>query len=145
MSSGPRLRSAARADAGAIASLLGELGYPSGAEAMATRLGRMLSREDQSILIADDDSGVLGLLALHIFPMLEYDCDAALITALVITERARGMGVGRALVNRAAELARAAGARRFLVTTHNRRAGAHAFYERLGFEFTGRRYVKELT
>jgi N-acetylglutamate synthase-like GNAT family acetyltransferase len=145
MSSGPRLRSAARVDAGAIASLLGELGYPSGAEAMATRLGRMLSREDQSILIADDDSGVLGLLALHIFPMLEYDCDAALITALVITERARGMGVGRALVNRAAELARAAGARRFLVTTHNRRAGAHAFYERLGFEFTGRRYVKELT
>jgi ribosomal protein S18 acetylase RimI-like enzyme len=34
--------------------------------------------------------------------------------------------------------------RRFLVTTHNRRAGAHAFYERLGFEFTGRRYVKDL-
>jgi hypothetical protein len=29
-----------------------------------------------------------------------------------------------------------------MVTTHVRRADAHAFYERLGFDFTGRRYVR---
>jgi branched-chain amino acid aminotransferase len=31
-----------------------------------------------------------------------------------------------------------------LFTTHVRRADAHAFYERIGFELTGRRYVKAL-
>jgi GNAT superfamily N-acetyltransferase len=104
----------------------------------------MLARNDQKILIAEDERGALGLLAMHVFPMLEYEQDAALITALVITERARGTGIGRELVTRAEALAIDAGATRFMVTTHVRRAGAHAFYERLGFELTGRRYVKEL-
>jgi hypothetical protein len=31
-----------------------------------------------------------------------------------------------------------------MVTTHIRRADAHAFYERLGFELTGRRYVRPI-
>lgn len=144
MTRGQAVRPATLADASVLTPLLGELGYPAEPSALALRLERMLSRDDQNILIAEDERGVVGLLAMHVFPMLEYDDDAALITALVITERARGTGVGRLLVSRAEELARAAGARRFLVTTHNRRAGAHAFYERLGFEFTGRRYVKEL-
>lgn len=144
MTAAPRVRDATVADAAAIAPLLGELGYPVAAEDLAPRLARMLQRDDQKILIAEDGEGTLGVLALHVFPMLEYAQDAALITALVITERARGTGVGRMLVVGAEAHARAVGARRFLVTTHNRRAGAHAFYERLGFEFTGRRYVKDV-
>lgn len=139
-----RVRVATVADASALARLLGELGYPVAPDALIPRLERMLARDDQHVLIAEDQGGTRGVLALHVFPMLEYDQDAAMITALVIAEGARGTGIGRQLVERGAELARAAGARRFMVTTHNRRAGAHAFYEKLGFEFTGRRYVKEL-
>jgi GNAT superfamily N-acetyltransferase len=40
--------------------------------------------------------------------------------------------------------ARELGCARLTLTTHLRRAEAHAFYERLGFEFTGRRYVRML-
>jgi N-acetylglutamate synthase-like GNAT family acetyltransferase len=138
------VRDATLADAAAIAPLLGELGYPVDAVDLVPRLARVLERNDQKVLIAEDPEGALGVLALHVFPMLEYERDAALITGLVITERARGIGVGRLLVERAEAFARSCGVRRFLVTTHNRRAGAHAFYERLGFEFTGRRYVKDL-
>ena len=138
------IRAATVGDASALAPLLGELGYPADAGAVSLRLQRMLGRDDQKILIAEDEHDALGLLALHFFPMLEYERDAALITALVITERARGTGVGRRLVDHAEQLARAVDARRFVVMTHNRRAGAHAFYERLGFEWTGRRYVKSL-
>lgn len=144
MTSDAQVRGATLADAPALSPLLGELGYPVDIEALAPRLERMLSRHDQKVLIAEDVRGALGLLALHIFPTLEYEHDVALITALVITERARGTGVGRALVDRAEELVRAAGVTRFMVTTHLRRAGAHAFYERLGFEFTGRRYVRTI-
>jgi GNAT superfamily N-acetyltransferase len=104
----------------------------------------MLARDDQKILIAENVEGALGLLALHVFPALAYDGNVALIMALVVTAGARGFGVGRALVDRADAVARSLGSTRLLVTTHVRRADAHAFYERLGFEFTGRRYVRAL-
>jgi GNAT superfamily N-acetyltransferase len=73
------------------------------------------------------------------------DAPRAMLTALVVREDTRGRGVGRALVAAVEHWARERGAGRVVVTTALRRAGAHAFYERLGFEFTGRRYVKSIT
>lgn len=142
------IRSAIRADAPALAPLLDELGYPVEAAMLEARMTRMLARDDEIILIAERrGSGsptALGLLALHVFPVLAYSEDLALIMALVVSERERGLGVGRRLVSSAESLARERGASRLMVTTHVRRADAHAFYERLGFDFTGRRYVKSL-
>jgi len=138
------VRDATAADAPALSPLLGELGYPAAVDVLESRMRRMLSREDQRILVAERDGAVLGLLALHIFPVLAYDRDLAMIMALVVTERARGLGVGRALIERAAAVGKSLGASRLMVTTHVRRADAHAFYERLGFEFTGRRYVRAI-
>lgn len=138
------VREAVVADAAALAPLLGELGYPVDPAPLTARMRRMLGRDDQKILIAEDIDGALGLLALHVFPVLAYDRDLAMIMALVVTERARGLGVGRRLVDRAAAIGKSLGASRLMVTTHVRRADAHAFYERLGFEFTGRRYVRPI-
>jgi GNAT superfamily N-acetyltransferase len=148
MSADVAIRSATRADAPALAPLLDELGYPVEVAMLEGRMARMLARDDEIILIAErHESGsptALGLLALHVFPVLAYSEDLALIMALVVSERARGLGVGRRLVSSAESLARERGASRLMVTTHVRRADAHAFYERLGFDFTGRRYVKSL-
>ena len=144
MTSAVVLREATVADAPALAPLLGELGYPVTETALTLRMRRLIARDDQKILIAENASGVLGLLALHVFPVLAYDRDLAMIMALVITARARGLGVGRQLVDRAAAIGKSLGANRLMVTTHVRRADAHAFYERLGFEFTGRRYVRSI-
>ena len=138
------VRDATLADVGTVAPLLGELGYPVDGETLAGRMRRMITRDDQRILIAENENGALGLLALHVFPALAYDGNVALIMALVVTAQARGLGVGRALIDRADAVARSLDATRLLVTTHVRRADAHAFYERLGFEFTGRRYVRPL-
>ena len=138
------VRDAIVADASALAPLLGELGYPAAPDALAARMRRMLGRDDQRVLIAERDGAALGLLALHVFPVLAYDHDLAMIMALVVTARARGLGVGRALIDRAEAVGKSLGASRLMVTTHVRRADAHAFYERLGFEFTGRRYVRAI-
>ena len=138
------VREAAPDDATRLAPLLGELGYPVDANGLASRMRRMFERDDQKVLIAEREGHALGLLALHVFPVLAYDRDLAMIMALVVTERARGLGVGRALIDRAEAIGRARGASRLMVTTHNRRADAHAFYERLGFDFTGRRYVRPI-
>jgi GNAT superfamily N-acetyltransferase len=144
-----RIRSASFDDATAIASLLGELGYPSTPDRVRARMTRLLTEDadgrDAVFVATDDDvTDVVGLLALHRFAALHDDADVALIMALVVAEKARGLGVGRRLVDAAANAARAWGCTRMLVTTHVRRADAHAFYERLGFDFTGRRYVKSL-
>jgi GNAT superfamily N-acetyltransferase len=136
------VRDATAADAPLLAPLLGELGYPAAGDALASRMQRMLGRDDQRVLIAERDGAALGLLALHVFPVLAYDRDLAMIMALVVTASARGLGVGRALVERAETVGKSLGASRLMVTTHVRRADAHAFYERLGFDFTGRRYVR---
>jgi GNAT superfamily N-acetyltransferase len=84
------------------------------------------------------------MISLHRFSGLHDDAPVALVTALVVAEHARGLGVGRRLVDRAIEAARGWGCTRLIVTTHIRRAEAHAFYEHIGFELTGRRYVKAL-
>lgn len=148
MSADVAIRSATRADTPALAPLLGELGYPVDSAELETRMTRMLARDDEIILIAERRGGgplpALGLLALHVFPVLAYSEDLAMIMALVVAEQARGLGVGRRLVSSAESLARERGASRLMVTTHLRRADAHAFYERLGFDFTGRRYLKTL-
>ena len=138
------VRDATLADAPVLAPLLGELGYPAAADALTSRMRRMLARDDQRIFVAERDGTALGLLALHVFPVLAYDRDLAMIMALVVTESARGLGVGRALIERAEAVGKSLGASRLMVTTHVRRADAHAFYERLGFEFTGRRYVRPI-
>ena len=138
------VRTATPNDAPALAPLLGELGYPVDGATLVQRMNRLVGREDHTVLIAEDERAAMGLLALHVFPLLAYDRDVGMIMALVVTKRARGTGVGRRLIDRAEDVARSAGASRLLVTTHNRRADAHAFYERLGFEFTGRRYVRPI-
>jgi GNAT superfamily N-acetyltransferase len=146
----PAIRTASHDDAPAVASLLGELGYPTDAESVRARMIRVLranaDNPSDSVFVASasDDADVIGMLSVHRFSALHDDADVALITALVVAERARGLGVGRQLVDRAIETARGWGCTRLLVTTHVRRADAHAFYERIGFALTGRRYVKTL-
>jgi N-acetylglutamate synthase-like GNAT family acetyltransferase len=138
------VRDATIADIPGLASLLGELGYPVAPEPLTKRVERLLSSSDNRVLVATrpGEPTPIGLLALHLMPVIHDAHDLAMIMALVITERARGEGVGRALIERATAVARERGSSRLFVTTHLRRSGAHAFYERLGFEFTGRRYVK---
>jgi GNAT superfamily N-acetyltransferase len=144
------IRPASPADAPALATLLGELGYPSGAAEVRARLARVVGasggKATDAVFVAAGDGGsdVLGLLSLHKFSGLHDDAPVALITALVVAEGARGLGVGGQLVERAAETASRWGCTRLMVTTHIRRADAHAFYEHIGFELTGRRYVKAL-
>jgi GNAT superfamily N-acetyltransferase len=144
------IRPASADDAPALASLLGELGYPSEAAQVRARIARVLGasgdKATDSVFVAADPRapGVLGMLALHLFSALHDDAPVALITALVVAERGRGLGVGRRLVDRAIETAREWGCARLMVTTHVRRADAHAFYEHIGFELTGRRYVMTL-
>ncbi len=135
------IRAATPQDAPAIAELLGQLGYPTPVPDIPPRLMRLAAREGVAYLAADGEA-VNGLIAgERLVPLTGQDPEVMLM-ALVVRNGVRGSGVGRALVEALASWGRTFGADRIMVTTHVRRADAHAFYERLGFEFTGRRYVR---
>jgi len=123
--------------------LFAQFEHPTPAEPIPARLARLLSHDGQA-LVASDDTGLLGIATTQIVWSLVEDAPRALLTALVVRDDTRGRGVGRALVTAVEQWARERGADRVVVTTALRRAGAHAFYERVGFEFTGRRYVKSI-
>src|SRR5919199_3650738 len=137
------IRDALAQDSAAIADLLGQLGYPTTAAAVEPRLDALVAAGDR-LVVAELNGQIVGLADLHVSPSLEHERPAAKLAALVVDERYRGAGVGRALVEAMEAEARARGCAVFFVTTAERRADAHAFYERIGLDYTGRRYAKTL-
>lgn len=138
------IRDARAADAEAIADLLGQLGYPAAPGAVGSRLERLVIVGDR-VLVAEVAERVVGLAHLHVSPTIEHERPAAKLGALVVDESHRGEGIGRALAEAMEAEARARGCGIFFVTTAERRDDAHAFYERLGLERTGRRYGRTLS
>jgi GNAT superfamily N-acetyltransferase len=139
---GIEVREASEHDADALARLCTQLGYPASAADMPERLERLQTDPNARALVAVDSGNVVGLATVHVRDVINHAVPIAQLTLLVVDNRARGRGVGRALVERAESWARERGARRMAVTTALDRAGAHAFYERIGYTHTGRRYAR---
>lgn len=139
------VRHATDADAQDIARLIGQLGYPFDASDAPRRLAKMATGGRAVVLLAEQNGHVVGLITSHLLSVINREYDVAWLTTLVIEKTVRGSGVGRTLVQAVEQFAREAGCERLTVTTHLHRADAHAFYEKLGFELTGRRYSKSFT
>ena len=127
-----------------MAVLLGDLGYPATAEQAAERIERLEADPSISLIVAEADGEIAGLGALHTQTLIERDDIGSQVAALVVAERFRRRGVGEALMEALEDEARARGSRYLALNTAHRRGDAHAFYEALGYEHTGRCYGKEL-
>jgi len=137
------VRDAAASDAEAMAHLCTQLGYPAGSDSMPGRLSRLSADPNARAFVATQGDGVIGLITVHLRNTMNHEAPIAQITLLVVDERIRTRGAGRALVHAAEEWASARGARRIAVTTALDRDGAHVFYEKVGYSHTGRRYAKD--
>lgn len=143
MSASVGIRAATQSEAAAIAVLLGQLGYPTDGPTLAARLA-LLPAANAAAFVAIVEQQVVGTFSIHVLRLLTSGEPVAYLTSLVVADGLRGQGVGSAMIRAAEQESRARGADRLVVTTHLRRVEVHAFYERRGFEFTGRRYVKAL-
>jgi GNAT superfamily N-acetyltransferase len=123
---------------------LSQLGYPAKPPAVEARLDRLAQQANVVVLVADRGGEPAGLATAHILDVIHADAALAILTALVVGEAHRHHGIGRSLVDAAETWAIQRGASRITVATGLARAGAHAFYERLGYEHTARRYAKDL-
>lgn len=138
------VRDAQAADSAAVAGLLTELGYPVDPPMVESRLQRLAVVGDR-VVVAELEGEVVGLGHLQVAPTIEYDRPAAKIGALVVEEAHRGQGIGRALVLALEDEARLRGCELLFLTTSEHRDDAHAFYERVGLQQTGRRYGRTLS
>ena len=141
---GLTIRPATIADADRLASLITELGYPSSTEQMSGRLATILRDDTYRTLVACEGATIAGVVGAHVGPMYEMDEPYGQIMVLVIAADSRRHGIGGRLVEAAESFFAARGVRVAIVTSALRRAGAHAFYERHGYTFDGRRYKKPL-
>ena len=101
-----RIRTATSDDAPTISRLLDQLGYPNNAAAIPDRIDRLHARPGTALLVAEDVRGeLLGMATVHLFQALHADEPAAWLSAVVVEEKARGQGVGSALVRHAEDWA----------------------------------------
>lgn len=128
------IRRAEAQDASVIADLMQGLGFRHSADEIERRLALAPDRRIDCAYLAETASGrPIGLLALHIAPLLFYPRPLARITTLVVASDARRRGVGRRLIALARHLADEAGCDKLELTTGVDRVEAQAFYEAVGF------------
>jgi GNAT superfamily N-acetyltransferase len=97
---------------------------------------RMLATPDLTIYVAELEGKAVGTTSLLLMPHLTYDCQpTGFIEAMVVLEAHRRRGIGRMMVERVLNDARASGCRKIQVMSHKRHAddGALDFYRSLGF------------
>ena len=87
---------------------------------------------------------VVGVIDMEYHQRLGDHRPQARVNDVVVTERARGAGVGTALLGRAEELARMRGCFRMALVTATWRDASIAFYRREGWQDYGAWFVKPL-
>ena len=133
------VRRARAEDAGVVAELLGELGYPAACDEVERRL-RALGSNDL-VLLADDGA---GMAALHRVPLVAEGGGLVRITVLVVRREERRRGIARALLAASEEAARRWRCSLIEVSSGRRpeRDPAHRFYRAAGFTDTAARSVR---
>jgi len=138
------VRAAEKRDAAALAELMGELGYPTRTSDMEMRLAAITNEPHYRTFVAINQGKICGMIGTCCLHSHEHNNLGGRILALVVSETMRGKGVGEELVRVAEEDFMARNVRRVALNTRFQREDAHRFYERLGYEKNGYRFVKEL-
>jgi len=131
-----KIRKARRSDAGRIAQLSGELGYPATVGQIATRLRQLKPASKHAVFVAecsDATVGLVGWLHVSVSHLLESDIRAE-VNGLIVAEGQRSAGAGAKLLEAAEEWARRHECQGMNVRSNVIRERAHGFYERNGYE-----------
>lgn len=128
----PTIRPAKPEDAGRLADLATQLGYPSTPQEITRRLVPISSHAEHAVFVAESEGEVAGWVHVYLHSLLIADTEAE-IGGLVVDEARRGTGVGRLLMQQAERWALEQGCGSVYVRSNVIRTEAHKFYEELGY------------
>ncbi len=134
-----KIRAATKNDVLRILELLYEMQRPKpkskSEKAKFTKLVlQYLSDEDKKILMAVNDSKIVGLVSMVFLPRLNRTKQELYIPELVVTKKYRRLGVGKLLIESCIGIAKRKNCFRIRLESGNQRKEAHKFYKSLGFE-----------
>ncbi len=138
------VRRAEVGDAAALADLMTQLGYPTRTSEMEMRMEGIRADKNYATFVAVSGGKVCGMIGTRTSYSYEHNSPGAAILALVVSDKMRGRGVGRALMTAMEHDLAQKNIRRVAVYTHFRRTDAHEFYEKVGYTKNGFRLIKEL-
>lgn len=135
------IRPATSADFEAVTALLAELGRPAPTPASLEPLRQVyeayMARTDAAPHVAEADGEVVGFVSLEFRSRLNWKTVEAWIPDLIVTERARSTGAGKALLQQAFAIARERGCHRLSLESGHARQIAHQFYRLQGMKEAG--------
>lgn len=135
------IRAAGEHDLGAILALYAqpEMDGASTTPERAREVFREIARTPgYTLYVGESDGNVVATFALMIMPNIGHCATpAGVLEDIAVAPACQGQGIGRALVAEAMRLCALAGCYKLTLSSNMRRAAAHAFYERLGFERHG--------
>jgi GNAT superfamily N-acetyltransferase len=110
----------------------------------AVRLERLRDEPQTLLLVVDIAGTVAALGGIRSEYPLEHGEPWARVIALVVGEQHRGRGIGAELLSALEAAATSRGCVAVVLNSGNHRHEAHSFYERCGYEATGKRFAKVL-
>ena len=127
------IRRARPEDAGSIAAMSDQLGYPATADEVTRRLNEIEDSDRHALYVAALPSGhVVGWVHLYVCNIMVDDRRAE-IWGLVVDDAHRGKAIGRRLMSKAEEWARKKECGAVCLRSNIIRDRAHHFYEDLGY------------
>ena len=142
------VREASLKDVPAVLGLLVELGRPKPAgqpetEAFERMVEEYIADVDKRVLVALADGKVVGMASVLLLPRLNHTTRELYIPELVVSQRYRGRGLGRELIEYCDGLAEESGCHRIRLESGNLRTSSHRFYRDLGFEQSALSFSKD--
>jgi ribosomal protein S18 acetylase RimI-like enzyme len=138
------IRHAQPGDAALLAQLMCELGYETTKSEMQMRVERIATDERYRTFVAVRDGKVCGMIGTFVYYSFVHNDPCGRIVALVVRMDSRRMAIGRRLVAAVEKDFVRRGINRIALDTRLTREDAHKFYESLGYERNGWRFVKQL-
>jgi N-acetylglutamate synthase-like GNAT family acetyltransferase len=138
------MRQAKQKDIEALCTLMDEMSRTAiSPEQMLNRLQMVEKSKIDSLYVCEDNGEIQGLLGFRIRENLEEMSRFGEVSAIVVDPDDRRKGIGRFMMDYAEKLAKKYGCKgMWLVSGFAREEEAHKFYQQLGYQITGYRFVK---
>ncbi len=132
------IREAIKQDISDILLLLYELGRPKPADSDTDSFENLVTRyitdSDKQILVAIDESKILGMISMMFLPRLNHTANELYIPELVVLKKHQNRGIGKKLINCCITISKDKKYHRIRLESGNTRQESHQFYKHLGFE-----------
>jgi len=137
-----KIRTATLNDLPTIQQLLRELEYEMDASSLFIKMQHMLRDNDESLIVCEEDGHVIAFMSIHYIPQIALQGDFARISYFSVLPPAQNKGVGKLMEEYCTALAVKRSCDRIELHCHERREGAHRFYERQGYAESPKYFIK---